>query len=91
METNTLSLRRSKLQISVEVLSAISQGEQKPTRLMYACNLSWNSVKDTLDILVDRGFVDEMFENEKRRRYSVTAKGRDVIRYYTGLQELVQV
>ena len=91
METNTLSLRRSKLQISVEVLSAISQGEQKPTRLMYTCNLSWNSVKDTLDILVDRGFVDEMFENEKRRRYSVTAKGRDVIRYYAGLQELVQV
>ena len=86
-----MSLRRSKFQISVEILTAISNGEQKPTRLMYACNLSWHSIKDTLDVLVARGFVDELFENEKRRRYYITAKGSAVIGYYSGLQELVQV
>jgi predicted transcriptional regulator len=48
-------------------------------------------MKDTLDVLVARGFVEEIFENKKRRRYIITAKGRDVIRYYSGLKELVQV
>jgi predicted transcriptional regulator len=32
-----------------------------------------------------------MYENEKRKRYSITAKGRDVLGYYSGLQDLVQV
>ena len=58
---------------------------------MYACNLSWISIKETLDLLVAKGFVDEMFENEKRKRYCITAKGRDVIENYAGLQDLIQV
>ena len=48
-------------------------------------------MKETVDLLVAKGFVDEIFENEKRRRYSITAKGRDIIGYYAGLQDLIQV
>ena len=86
-----MSLRRSKFQISVEILTAISNGEQKPTRLMYACNLSWNSIRDILGLLLAKGCIDEMYENEKRKRYCITSNGRDVLRYYSGLQDLVQV
>jgi predicted transcriptional regulator len=86
-----MSSRRSRFEISVDVLTAISHGEHKPTRLMYACNLSWNSIKNTLTFLVARGFVDEMSEKQKRKRYCITAKGRDVIGYCTGLQDLVKV
>ena len=85
-----MSPRRSRFQISVEVLTAISSGKQKPTRIMYACNLSWNSIKDTLDLLVAKGFVDEMYE-ERRKRYYITVKGRDVLGYYAGLQDLIKV
>ena len=86
-----MSSRRSRFQISVEVLTAIANGEQKPTRIMYACNLSWNSIKETLSLLSAKGYIDEMSENEKRKRYSITGKGVDVIGYYAGLQDLVQV
>ena len=58
---------------------------------MYACNLSWNSLKDTLSLLVAKGFVDETYEDQKWKRYSITEKGRDVIGYYAGLQDLIQV
>ena len=58
---------------------------------MYACNLSWNSVRDILGFLMAKGYIDELYENEKRKRYCITAKGRDVLRYYSGLQDLVQV
>jgi predicted transcriptional regulator len=83
--------RRSKLHISIEVLTAISRGEQKPTRIMYVCNLSWRSAKETLESLVARGYVDEIDEDKKRRLYSVTAKGRDAVGYYVGLQNLMQL
>ena len=86
-----MSSRRSRFQISVEVLTAISNGEQKPTRLMYSCNWAWNTIKGTLDLLSAKGYVDEIYETEKRKRYYITAKGRDVLSYYSGLQDLVQV
>jgi len=86
-----MSLRRSKLQISVEVLSAISHGEYRPTRLMYECNLSWNSTNDTLVLLESKGYIDNVSENHKRKHYCVTSKGQEIIGYYSGLQELVHI
>ena len=83
--------RRSRLQISTEILTAIANGEQKPTRIMYACNLSWNSVRDILGFLMTKGYIDEMYENEKRKRYCITSNGRNVLRYYSGLQDLIQI
>ena len=83
--------KRSRLQISIDILNAISSGEQKPTRLMYACNLSWNTIRDSLGLLVTKGYVDELSENEKRKRYSITSSGMDVLRYYSGLQDLIQI
>jgi predicted transcriptional regulator len=58
---------------------------------MYASNLSWNSVRGTLNTLVRKGYVDEMYLNQKKKRYSVTNKGRDVLNYYKRLESLVQV
>lgn len=69
----------------------ISEGEQRPTRIMYASNLSWNSLKGTLDILVGKGYVDEMFVNKKQKRYTITQRGVDVLGYYSRLETLVQV
>ena len=86
-----MSLRRSKLQISVEVLTAISHGEYRPTRLMYGCNLSWNSVKDTLVLLESKGYIDNVSKDHRRKHYCITSKGQEIIGYYSGLQELVHI
>ncbi len=86
-----MSTRRSGFQIAVDVLTVIGEGEDRPTRIMYASNLSWNSLRGTIDILVGKGYVDEMFLNEKQKRYSITSKGRDVLGYYNRLESLVQV
>ena len=86
-----MSTRRSGFQIAVDVLTVIGEGEQRPTRIMYASNLSWNSLRGTLSILVSKGYVDEMFINTKQKRYSITPKGRDVLGYYNRLESLVHV
>jgi predicted transcriptional regulator len=86
-----LSTRRSSFQIAVDVLTVIGKGEERPTRIMYASNLSWNSLKGTLDTLVGKGYVDEMSMNQKQKRYTISSKGRDVLSYYNQLESLVQV
>ena len=87
----TLSTRRSGFQIAVDVLTVIGEGEDRPTRIMYASNLSWNSLRGTLDLLVAKGYVDEALMNQRKKRYSITGKGMDVLSYYDRLETLIQV
>jgi predicted transcriptional regulator len=49
--------RRSRLEIYFDVLKALDKGVDKPTRLMYKANLSWSSLQDTFDTLIDGGFM----------------------------------
>jgi predicted transcriptional regulator len=72
-------------------LTVIGEGEKRPTRIMYATNLSWNSLKGTLDILVNKGYVDEDQVTDRNKKYSITAKGHEVLGYYDRLESLVQV
>ena len=72
------------------MLTAIAEGEQRPTRIMYACNLSWNSLLSILSTLESKGYIDNSSVDGNRKRYCVTGNGRDVISYYNGLHALVQ-
>ena len=58
---------------------------------MYASNLSWNSLKGTLKLLVNKGYVDEEYVTERTKKYSITAKGHEILGYYDRLESLVQV
>ena len=89
-----MSARRSKFQLSVEVLDCIKQGEEKPTRIMYNCNLSWKSLKDILDNLSEQGLLDEtVVEGKKRskRHYEITGKGENGLKYYRMVSGLIEI
>ena len=85
-----LSPRRSSFQITIDVLTVIEKGEQRPTRIMYASNLSWNSLKSTLDLLVSKGYINQN-RLDRNKKYFITAKGREILGYYNQLESLVQV
>ena len=89
-----MSARRSKFQLSVEVLDSIKNGENKPTRIMYSCNLSWKSLKDILANLNEQGLLDEEIIQGKKRskkHYSITLKGENVLKYYRMVSGLIEV
>jgi predicted transcriptional regulator len=86
-----MSPRRSSFQITIELLTAISNGQHKPTRLMYECNLSWVSLKNTLNQLESKELIEEVSNDPKHKQYYVTGRGREMLGYYTGLQGLMQV
>ncbi len=89
-----MSARRSKFQLSVEVLDSIKNGETKPTRIMYSCNLSWKSLKDILSNLVEQTLLEEEIIQGKKRskkHYSITLKGENVLKYYRMVSGLIEV
>ena len=89
-----MSARRSKFQLSVEVLDSIKNGETKPTRIMYSCNLSWKSLKDILGNLVEQTLLEEEIIQGKKRskkHYSITLKGENVLKYYRMVSGLIEV
>ena len=86
--------RRSKLEIMLTVLRAVSEGEHKPTKIMYAANMSWNLTQRVFADLVDQGLL-EMHEvprgDRSIRRYEITEKGRSVLAYFTEANALLNI
>ena len=93
---NHMKNRRSKLEIYLDVLNVIKDGNTKPTRIMYGANLSWKLLQGVLGSLVSQGLIDEVDLSRSRdkrtnRIYQVTKKGDNVIRYFNHAKELIAV
>ncbi|MCS7387073.1 MAG: hypothetical protein NDF55_10190 [archaeon GB-1867-005] len=78
-------MRRSKLEIYMDVLRIISKGCHKPTRIMYRSNLSWNPLCEVMDFLVNQGVV-RVKKSGKKKEYYLTEKGREILKYYEKLK-----
>ncbi|UCD44321.1 MAG: hypothetical protein JSV27_09340 [Candidatus Bathyarchaeota archaeon] len=89
-----MSQRRSKLDIVLNVLSAVKDGVDKPTRIMYAANLSWKPTQRILGSLVEQGLLIERRRGGNRRSktsYRISEKGLSVLRYFDGAKDLLDI
>ena len=69
------SAKRSKLQLFIDILKTIENGEYKPTRIMYKSNLSWQPLKQILNRMVEL----ELVEKKKigtRQSFRITERGK---------------
>jgi len=67
--------KRERLEIIKDILSSVkSKGEIKPTRLLYASNLSPQMFKKYIGVLLERKLIEEI-EIKKRKYFSLTDKG----------------
>lgn len=78
MQLLILNKRRSKLEIYVDVLRAIYRGINRPTKIMFAANLSWKTLKEVLDYLERQGIIERRTA-EKRKLFFITEKGRRIL------------
>ncbi len=89
-----MSKRRSRLEIVLNVLSVVAEGLDKPTRIMYAANMSWTSKQKMLSQLVELGLLEVVYNQGDRRsnrRYKITEKGINVIEYFDEAREIMPV
>ena len=89
-----MSSRRSKLEITLNILSIVRSGVDKPTRIMYAANMSWKPVQRTLSHLVEQGLLEDQLNEESRqskRLYVITEKGVEVLDYFDKAKQLINI
>ncbi|MCW4049802.1 MAG: winged helix-turn-helix domain-containing protein [Candidatus Bathyarchaeota archaeon] len=91
-----MKIRRSRLEILLDVLNAIKNGTEKPTRIMYECNLSWKLLNDALSSLVSQDLVEEVDlsdSGDKRTNkiYKNTQKGDAITRYFLHAEQLLKL
>ena len=87
-----MSPRRSQLEIRLNILSAVKDGVDKPTRIMYAANMSWKPVQRILSHLVEQGLLEVRMNTESRqskKRYALTDKGANVLDYFEKVKEIL--
>ncbi len=89
-----MSKRRSMLDIVLDVLSVVRDGVDKPTRIMYAANLSWRPTQRILKMMVERGLlkvVETEGDGRTKRRYLITERGLNVLEYFERAKELLDL
>lgn len=89
-----MTARRSKLEIYLNVLQIVKSGTEKPTRIMYAANLSWKPLQKILDSMTKQGLIEgvETEDGDDKRTtrvYEITQKGENVLRYFIRAKELL--
>ncbi|MFP3951153.1 MAG: winged helix-turn-helix domain-containing protein [Candidatus Bathyarchaeia archaeon] len=89
-----MSARRSKLEMYMDILAVVNEGEKIPTRIMHGANLSWKPLQDMLDSLVDQGLLEEVEENSDKRTkkmYLITDKGVGTLLHFNKAMDGVQL
>lgn len=85
-----MAKKRERLNIIRDILLAIRENRSiKPTRLLYASNLSPQMFKDYMDELLKKSFV--LFQiNEKGKKFiSLTKKGNDFLEEYRMIESFI--
>ncbi|MGD2201377.1 MAG: winged helix-turn-helix domain-containing protein [Candidatus Bathyarchaeota archaeon] len=86
--------RRSKLEIMLDVLRVVHDGISKPTRIMYNANMSWNPTQRVLEKLIDEGHIlveEKPSKQRAKKRYYITEKGLNILRYFKGAERLIEI
>jgi len=69
-------------------LKAIKKGTQKPTNIMYKCNLSWIPLMEILNSLLAQELI-KISNYDKRKVYEITERGLNVLRYFEKVEDLI--
>lgn len=91
MKPNYIKKRRSRLEVCLDVLRAMNKGENKPTRIMSASNLSWNQLHREFDRMIRLDLIREInikeiknnpkYDKRSKHSYEITKKGLKILRY----------
>ena len=90
--------RRSKLGMWLEVLGIIHGGTSKPTRIMYAANLSWKPLQQILRSMKSQRLIRDCdtqnarkYDKRTKTRYEITQKGENIVRYFKRARGLLNL
>jgi len=89
-------IRRSKLEIFLDVLSVIKSERKNSTQIRYGANLSWKMLQRTLKSMVDQGLIRDVYTRDGQgnltiKTYEITHKGENFAEYFKKAEELIKI
>jgi predicted transcriptional regulator len=78
-------IRRSRMEVKIDILQAIKEGAGRPTHIMYRSNLSWSVMQGFIRTLEIQGLV-KTEASERKKRYLLTEKGERVLKTYLSMR-----
>jgi len=85
-------LRRSKLEMYVDVLSVLAQrGPLKLTHIMYKANVNCSVLSEYLNFLIEKELVEERKAQKNRTIYAITQRGVTVLKYFGELKQALLI
>ena len=86
--------RRTRLEIYIDVLRAIKNGNDMKTRMIHAANISLHRLSEVLNSLICQGFIEEVktihwSDKQMRITYDFTPKGEKMMEYLEYSEEFL--
>jgi predicted transcriptional regulator len=80
--------RRSRLEVCMDILQAVSNGVSRRTRIMQTTNTNWHVMIECLNALVECGLITPVFESG-RHHYFITEKGFTILNKFKEIKQLL--
>jgi len=84
----SISEKRGRIRLCLDVLRVISKGVEKPTNIMYKSNLSWGPLMEILELLMREGLI-RCEKIGRWKRYKITERGLNALNYFRKVEELL--
>jgi len=85
-----MAKKRERLDVIKDILMAIRENRNiKPTRLLYASNLSPQMFKDYINELIGKNFISLDIDKKEKKTFSLTKKGNDFLEEYRVIENFI--
>ena len=86
-----MAKKRERLEVIKDILRAIRDNRNiKPTRLLYASNLSPQMFKDYINELIIKNFIKLDIDEKDKKTFSLTTKGNNFLEEYRVIENFVE-
>lgn len=83
--------KRERLDVIRDILQTIRQNREiKPTRLLYASNLSPQMFKEYINELISKKFIKFEIDEKDKKTFSLTKKGQDFLMEYKVIESFIE-
>ena len=86
-----MAKKRERLGVIRDILQSIRDNRNiKPTRLLYASNLSPQMFKDYINELISKEFIKLDVDEKEKKTFSLTQKGNEFLEEYRIIENFVE-
>ncbi|MEK6914012.1 MAG: winged helix-turn-helix domain-containing protein [Nanoarchaeota archaeon] len=83
--------KRERLDVIRDIIQTIKDNRQiKPTRLLYASNLSPQMFKEYVNELIVKKFIKLDVDGKDKKTFSLTKKGQDFLMEYRVIESFIE-